>query len=533
MTEPAREASAGAVQVAQYQLGNAVLVRGEGIRSWDSTGREYLDCVSGTFNLVLGHNHPEVMAAVRAQTEELVFASSSFRTEPTDRLMCDLVDLAPAGLTRVNLRSSGGSTANEGAIKIARHHTGRRDVIVPFRGHVGQTIAATAFNGSSRMRAPFPAHAAGALHVPDAYCFRCFYRQTPDTCGMLCVERIEDFITYASSGSVACVLIEPISGMGGNIVPPPGYFQALRALCDEHGIVLIFDEIQTAFGRTGEMFAADHFGVAPHMMTVSKGLTGSGLPLAAILTEERMADWDRSLHGFTYGGHTLAAAAAVKTLEIVRRPGFLANVRRVGAILSERLRALQREHPVLGDIRGPGLMIGVELVRPDGAKAPELAQAFQRHLHARGILTRVSEHGLGNVIELRPPLILTPTDAHLIADGFGEALEMLRTQTAHTAPTAPASATRLGSGSASAPRTDPDPAPAPRTASAAHAGPTPAPAARTAAAAPTAAAARSGTETRSVPETRSDRPAAGTPCPPVRPAESAAATTTTPSDSQE
>jgi 4-aminobutyrate aminotransferase len=422
--EPISDAQAA--QVAQYQLGDAVLVRGEGIRSWDDTGREYLDCVSGTFNLLLGHNHPEVMAAVRAQTEDLVFASSSFRTGPTDRVMRDLVEISPANLTRVNLRSSGGSTANEGAIKIAQHHTGCRDVIVPFRGHVGQTIAATALNGSARMRAPFPAHGAGAVHVPDAYCFRCFYRQTPNTCGMLCVQRIEDFITYASSGRVACVLIEPISGMGGNIVPPPGYFEALRALCDEHGIVLIFDEIQTAFGRTGEMFAADHFGVRPHMMTVAKGLTGSGLSLAAILTEERMAGWDRSLHGFTHGGHTLAAAAAVKTLEIVRRPGFLENVRAVGAILVERLTALRAEHPVLGDIRGPGLMLGVELVRPDGAKAPAAAVAFQRALHARGVLTRVSEHGLGNVIELRPPLVLTPPDAHLIADRFGEALEWLR-----------------------------------------------------------------------------------------------------------
>ncbi|GCE01403.1 aspartate aminotransferase family protein [Embleya hyalina] len=425
MTESAEERAAATARVAQYRLGEAQLVRGEGIRSWDASGREYLDCVSGTFNLILGHHHPEVMAAVRAQTEELVFASSAFRTESTDRLMRDLAALAPAGLTRVNLRSSGGSTANEGAIRIAQHHTGRRDVIVPFRGHVGQTIAAAAYNGSSRMRAPFHTPPLGAVHVPDAYCFRCFYRQTPDSCGMLCVSRIEDFIAYASSGSVACVLIEPISGMGGNIVPPPGYFPALRALCDEHGIVLIFDEIQTAFGRTGQMFAADLFGVVPHMMTVSKGLTGSGLPLAAILTEERMADWDRSLHGFTYGGHNLAAAAAVKTLEIVRRPGFLENVRRTGAILTERLGALRREHTMLGDVRGPGLMIGLELVRPDGGKAPELAHAFQRALHARGVLTRVSEHGLGNVIELRPPLILTPAEAHLIADRFGEALAVV------------------------------------------------------------------------------------------------------------
>ncbi|WP_425086257.1 aspartate aminotransferase family protein, partial [Streptomyces hainanensis] len=423
--DPLTEPLADPTQVAQYQLGDAVLVRGEGVRCWDSTGREYLDCVSGTFNLILGHNHPEVMAAVRAQTEELVFASSSFQTGPTNDVMTELVRLAPPELTRVNLRSSGGSTANEGAIKIAQHHTGRRDVIVPFRGQVGQTMAAASLAGHSRMRAPFPLVLPGALHVPDPYCYRCFYRQEPTTCGMWCVERIDDFITHASSGSVACVLIEPISGVGGNIVPPPGYFAELRRFCDERGIVLIFDEAQTGFGRTGTMFAAEQFGVSPHLMTLSKGMTGSGLPLAAILTEERMAGWDRSLHGFTYGGHTLSAAAAVKTLEIIQRTGFLANVRACGTILLDRLNALRADHPVIGEARGLGLMLGVELVEPDGGRAVARTHALHRALHARGLLTRVSEHGEGNVIELRPPLVLTPAEAHLIADRFGEAVASL------------------------------------------------------------------------------------------------------------
>jgi validone 7-phosphate aminotransferase len=411
--------------VAQYQLGDALLVGGSGVRAWDSAGREYLDCVSGTFNLLLGHNHPEVMAAVRDQTERLVFASSSFQTEPTNAVMTELVRISPPNLTRVNLRSSGGSTANEGAIKIAQHHTGKRDVIVPFRGQVGQTLAAASLSGSSRMRAPFPHRFPGSVHVPEPYCYRCFYRQHPDTCGLWCVDRIDDFIDYASSGSVACLIIEPVSGVGGNVIPPPGYLAQLKAFCEEREILLIFDEIQTAFGRTGQMFAADHFGVSPHLMTVSKGLTGSGLPLAAILTEERMAGWDRSLHGFTFGGHTLSAAAAVKTLEIVQRPGFLENVRESGAVLLERLRALQADHPVLGDVRGLGLMLGVELVTPDGGKAVETTHALQRELHRQGVLTRVSEHGLGNVIELRPPLVLDPADAHLVADRFGAALDEL------------------------------------------------------------------------------------------------------------
>ncbi len=249
---------------------------------------------------------------------------------------------------------------------------------MPFRGHVGQTMAATGYNGTSRMRAPFANQMPGALHVPDPYCFRCFYRQTPDTCGMWCVDRIEDFITYAGSGSVAAMIIEPISGVGGNIVPPPGYFKRLKEFCEEREIILIFDENQTGLGRTGRLFAADYFGVTPHIMTLSKGLTGSGLPLAAILTEERLVGMPRSMHGFTYGGHTLSAAAAVATLNEVRRPEFLAGVRASGAVLLERLRALRADFPCVGDVRGVGLMLGVELVEPDGARSQPAGHRAQQ-----------------------------------------------------------------------------------------------------------------------------------------------------------
>lgn len=411
--------------VAYHELGPDLLVRGEGLRVWDEKGREYLDCVSGTFNLILGHNHPAVLAAVREQSDRLVFASSAFQTEPTNRVMQLLAELTPANLTRVNLRSCSGSTANEGAIKIAQLHTGRRDVIVPFRGQVGQSLAATAYNGLARMRAPFPQHHPGAVNVPDPYCRRCFYRQSPESCGFWCVERIDDFLTYAGSGSTACMIIEPISGVGGNVVPPPGYLQRLREFCTERGIVLVFDEMQTAFGRTGQLFAADHFGVQPDIMTVSKGLTGSGLPLAAVITEERFVGMERSLHGFTYGSHTLSAAAAAVTLEIVSRPDFLAQVRTVGTILLERLLTLQADHPCLYDVRGAGLMLGIEVAEPDGTRSSPLAHALHQALAERFVITRISEHGQGNVIELRPPLILTPQDAHLIADRFGEALESL------------------------------------------------------------------------------------------------------------
>ena len=412
--------------VAYYDLGDVRLVHGEGLRVWDAEGREYLDCVSGTFNLSLGHNHPDVVAAIKRQSEELIFASSMFQTDPTNRVMELLVELSPANLTRVNLRSSGGSTANEGAIKIAQLHTGRRDVIVPFRTHVGQTLATSALNGMARLRTPFPPTYPGAVAVPDPYCLRCFYRQHPDSCGFWCVDRIDDFLTYASSGSVACMIIEPITGVGGNVIPPPGYLQRLREFCDEREIVLIFDENQTSFGRTGRLTAADAFGVQPHIMTVSKGLGGSGLPLAGILTEERLVGMERSLHGFTAGGHPLAAAAAIATLEHIRQPEFLKSVRTLGAALLADLVALRDDFPEVSDARGLGLMLGVEVSEPDGSRSNRLGRELHKALMARGVVTRLSEHGLGNVIELRPPLILTPEDARVIAERFSEALELMR-----------------------------------------------------------------------------------------------------------
>ncbi|HMA46734.1 MAG TPA: aspartate aminotransferase family protein, partial [Frankiaceae bacterium] len=328
-----------------YPTGDVTLVRGQGVRLWDDTGRRYLDGISGTFNLPLGHGHPRVVAAVREQAGTLAYASSSFQTRPVRELAAALVRLSPPHLTRVHLRSTGGSTANEGAIRIAQHATGRRDVVTMFRGHLGQTIATAGMSGYASRRAPFPASVAGRLVVPDPYCFRCFYRQRPQDCGLWCVERIADFLRYAGDGQAAAVLVEPVCGVGGNVVPPPGYLAELRRFCDERGIVLVFDEVQTAFGRTGHMFAADHFGVAPDMITVAKGLSGLGLPLGAVLLTDRLAGLDRQYHSFTSGGQPLAAAAALATLEVITAPGFLDRVRRVGGLLMGELTALRSVFP--------------------------------------------------------------------------------------------------------------------------------------------------------------------------------------------
>lgn len=399
-----------------YRVGDRAMHRGDGIHLYDTDGAEYIDCASGTFNLSLGYGHPEVVKAMRDQADLLIHATSAFQTAPVNELVRRLVEVSPANLTRVHPKVSGGSTANEGAVKMAQAHTGRRDVVTLFRSHHGSTMMTMGMSGEAFRKAPFPLQMPGVTHVPDPYCKRCFYRQQPDTCGLLCAERINDFLDHATSGSTACVVLEPISGSGGNIVPPDGYLDAVRRICDERGIVLIFDEVQTGIGRTGHMFAADHFGVYPDIITTAKGLGGSGAQVAAILTSEELWGLDGEYHSFTYGGNVLAAAAAAKTLEIVSCPAFLENVRTVGAHVMRRLRELAERHRCVGDVRGVGLMIGVELVDHEGRPDTPLTQHLARRGMEHGLILRTSRYGRGNVLKIRPPLILTLGEADLMCD---------------------------------------------------------------------------------------------------------------------
>ena len=406
-----------------YDISDLFIEKGRGLYIYDREGNRYLDCGSCTFNLSLGYSHPEVLAAIQKQSDNLVDLSSSFQSEAVTSMVTQLVDLSPPNLTKVHPRVCSGSSANEGAIKIAQYFTGKRDVISFFRSHLGQSMMMTSMSGNAFRREPFPVLFSGSVHVPEPYCHRCFYKQKPETCGMLCVERINDFIEYASSGSVACVIVEPISGNGGNVVPPPGYFEALKKLCDERGIVLIFDEIQTGVGRTGKMFAADYFQVQPNMMTLAKGLGGTGFQAAAILMEARMEGLAGHHHSFTYGSHVLSAAAAAKTLEIISQPEFLQNVETVGDYILLRLHKMKEKFAFIDDVRGVGLMIGVEVSdgegNPDVAKTNQIAKCAKKH----GLLIRTSRYGYGNVFKIRPPLIMTVSDAEWMCDQLEKVLD--------------------------------------------------------------------------------------------------------------
>lgn len=412
-----------------YPVSPQRMVRGEGIYLYDEDGNEYIDCASATFNLSLGYSHPAVVKAMQKQAECLIHVTSTFQTDAVNDVVRKLVQHSPGNLTKVHLKVSGGSEANEGAIKMAQVATGRREVITLFRSHLGQTMMTTSLSGSSFRKAPFPVLFPGSIQVPDPYCYRCFYGQRRETCNLMCVDRIEDFIEYASGGQVAAIILEPISGNGGNIVAPDGYLSKLREFCDAHDIVLIFDEVQTGIGRTGHMFAAQHFGVRPDAITTGKGLGGSGAQIAGILTNERLAGLPAHHHSFTYGANALAAAAASATLDIVAEPEFLANVTATGAHIQARLRELRRRHPAIGDVRGVGLMIGMEMVRPDGSPAVALTNEIARRGMEHGLILRTSLYGHGNVVKIRPPLILTLGQADEICDRLDALLGAVRANT--------------------------------------------------------------------------------------------------------
>lgn len=387
-------------------------LRGDGLWLTTVDGTRLLDAASGTFNLPLGYSHPHVVAAVKSQAARVAHVSSAFSKPLGDVLAERLLAHAPEHLNRSWIRDVTGSTANECAVKIAQVATGRRQVVSFFLSHHGQTMATTAMSGNAFRRARFPATAtAEALVVPGAYCHRCFYGKSYPSCDTLCATRIEDFLEFASSGSVAAVLVEPVLGNGGNIVPPPEFFQEVRRVCDRHGIILIADEIQTSLGRTGHMFASEALGLEPDIITLAKGLGGIGLPIGAVLMREELDVLEAYEHSFTSGASLLGLAAAHATLDILEEPEFLQAVRDNGELIERELKQMAAELPVVSDVRGVGYMWGVELSRPDGSPDAAFTNAVIRTAERdHALILRGSRYGYGNVVKVRPALIATKAD---------------------------------------------------------------------------------------------------------------------------
>jgi 4-aminobutyrate aminotransferase len=404
-----------------------VAERGAGAVVEDPDGNRFLDFAAGIAVVATGHCHPQVVKAIQEQAAWLIHMSGTdFYYENMVALAEKLAKLVPGGGPRRVYFGNSGTEAIEAAIKLARYHTGRGQFVAFVGAFHGRTMGSLALTASKSVQQKgfFPVMP-GAHHVPYAYCYRCAYGKTPDGCAVECVKAIENelFRTAVSPEDVAAIFVEPVQGEGGYVVPPQKFFDELRRLAVKHGILLVADEVQSGMGRTGKMFASEHFGLEPDIMTLAKGIA-SGMPLGAMVARAELMDWKPGAHASTFGGNPVAVAASLATIELLEQE-LVDNAASVGAHLMARLRDLPQRVPIVGDVRGLGLMIGIELVRDQATKerAPDLRDKLVQMCFERGLLVL----GAGpNTIRLCPPLVINKDQADFAARTIEECLGLLK-----------------------------------------------------------------------------------------------------------
>jgi 4-aminobutyrate aminotransferase len=386
-----------------------VMSHGRGAEAWDVDGNRFLDFAAGIAVCSTGHAHPHVVQAVKDAADKFLHISSDYWHEGQVRLAERLDELAPMKEPAMTFLAQSGTESVEGALKLARFVTGRPRFIAFLGGFHGRTMGSLAFTSSkhTQQKGFFPTMP-GVTHVPYPDPYRPLFVGADQ--GQAVLDYIENvlFPRNVPPAEVAAILVEPIQGEGGYIVPPDSFLPGLRALCDRHGILLVCDEVQAGVGRTGRMFASQHWDVAPDILTLAKGL-GSGLPIGAIVAKKRIMErWARGAHGNTFGGNPLCCAAALATLDLVERE-YAANAAAVGEYFLSRLRDLQSRHDAIGDVRGKGLMIGMELVTDRASRAPakELCDAVVHRAFRNGLL--LLSCGTSTV-RFMPPLLVTNAD---------------------------------------------------------------------------------------------------------------------------
>ena len=401
-----------------------VLERGAGMNLWDVDGNRYLDFTAGIAVMNMGWNPPEVVAAVREQAGYLSHgAFMDFCSGVPVRCAEEIVGFLPGGLDRVYFSNSGAESV-EAAMKLARYHSGRNHFIAFHRGFHGRTYGALSLTAGKvvqrRSFGPF----LPAIHVPYPDPYRPFGGD-PATCDAAVVAYLEEtvFADEVAPDEVAAIVVEPVLGEGGYVVPPPGFLPRLRRLCDEHGILFIADEVQCGFARTGRMFFVEESGVRPDILVMAKGIA-SGFPIAAIgASAELMAEWPVGSHGGTYGGNPMGCAAALATIDVLTEDGFLDNVNARGDQLRDGLRKLAAENPVSADVRGPGLMVAAEFRDPaTGQPDPGRTAAVIAHCRSESNLLLMNAGTWGNIIRFMPPLVVTEDEMALAIDAVARAV---------------------------------------------------------------------------------------------------------------
>jgi len=399
----------------QNQISPLPVAGAEGRYFWDYDGNRYLDFASQLVNVNLGHQHPKVVAAIVEQAEKLTTIGPPMAHETRSELARLIAEVTPGDLT-MSFFTNGGAEANENAIKLARWYTGRHKIVARYRSYHGATAGAITATGDPRRWFAEPG-IPGVVRMLDPYTYRCPAGH-PDPCPVCTgAPHLEEILQYEGPQNVAAVLMETIVGTNGVIVPPDGYFQAIREVCDRHGILLILDEVMAGFGRTGKWFGCEHWDVVPDIITVAKGINSGYVPLGAMVIREPLAEWVQDQYfagGLTYSGHLLACASAIASIEALQEEGIVENSAAMGEALAAGLAGLQERHPSVGEIRGKGLFWGIELVRDRETREPLVPfnATGEDFAPMAGLMKAALERGLylmthWNVIMVVPPLTIT------------------------------------------------------------------------------------------------------------------------------
>jgi 4-aminobutyrate aminotransferase len=386
-----------------------VVESGRGCIVKDVDGNEYIDFNSGLVCLNVGHSHPKVVAAIKNQSDRFLhYSNTDFFYAKVVDLAEKLVEITPGSFDKKVYFGNSGAEAVEAAVKLAKWHTHKHRFIGFINAFHGRTIGALSFTASkpTQRRYFFPLMP-GVTHVPYPYCYRCPFKLTYPSCNYWCIDFIDEFVLqkYVPPEEVAAILFESVQGEGGYVVPPPGYFQRLKKLADKYGILLIDDEVQAGMGRTGKWFAIEHWGVEPDIMCSAKALA-SGLPLGATIAKAKVMNWVGGSHASTFGGNPLSCAAASAVIDVIKEERLLENATTQGAYIMKRLQELKEQNEIVGDVRGKGLMIGMEIVENKETKKPAPNKANE-------IMTRSWKRGVAvitcgvSTIRIAPPLNIT------------------------------------------------------------------------------------------------------------------------------
>ena len=396
--------------VATYYQEPVALVRGEGEYVWDDAGNRYLDCFGGVLTVSVGHANPKINEAIVNQVNTIQHASALYANKPQSDLAEKLAEITPGDLKK-SFFSNSGTEANDTAITAAKLATGRHEIVVLRHSYSGRSATALSSVGHSTWR-PLPSQVAGIVHARAPYCYRCPFHLKPESCGGACAEDVKDVIETATTGEIAAFMAEPILGVGGFIVPPDGYFERVEEITRKHGGLFIADEVQTGWGRTGgKWFGIEHSNVKPDIITSAKGM-GNGVPIGWTIATAAVADKFPGLTFATFGGNPVSTAAALAVVRLIEEEDLKTNARVVGDYLREKFEELKEKHPIIGDVRGRGLMQALELVKNRETKepAPEAVLKVFEETRRRGVL--IGKGGLyGNVI--RTGMMLNSTRDHV------------------------------------------------------------------------------------------------------------------------